>query len=46
MTPVAITMMIVAMLTVWGGLGLALWNLSRHPEDKDEALPPEVPGEL
>lgn len=42
MTSVAITMMIIAMLTVWGGLGLALWNLSRHPEEQDE-LPNEVP---
>ncbi|MHA7175643.1 methionine/alanine import family NSS transporter small subunit [Arthrobacter sp. Sr24] len=45
MTPVAITMMIIAVLTVWGGLGLALWNLSRHPED-EEMLPKEMPHEL
>lgn len=45
MTPVAITMMIVAMLTVWGGLALSLWNLSRHPEEPDE-LPEDVQHEL
>ncbi len=47
MTPGAIVMMIIAMVTVWGGLGLALWNLARHPEDEDE-LPSreEMPHEL
>lgn len=42
MTTTAIIMMIVAMATVWGGLALALWNLSRHPEEADEAPAPEV----
>lgn len=45
MTPAAITMMIIALLTVWGGLGLALWNLARHPEDK-EPIQEEMPHEL
>ncbi|GAA1496946.1 methionine/alanine import family NSS transporter small subunit [Paeniglutamicibacter kerguelensis] len=45
MTPVAITMMIIAMVTVWGGLGLAMWNLARHPEDEGH-LPEEMPHEL
>ncbi|PQZ96189.1 hypothetical protein CQ018_02615 [Arthrobacter sp. MYb227] len=45
MTPVAITMMIIAMVTVWGGLALAMWNLARHPED-EELLPEEMPHEL
>ena len=40
MTPIAITMMIIAILTVWGGLALALVNLKRHPED--EGALPEV----
>lgn len=40
MTPIAIAMMIIAILTVWGGLALALLNLQRHPEDED-ALPGE-----
>lgn len=45
MTPAAITMMIIALVTVWGGLALAMWNLSRHPED-EEQLPEEMPHEL
>ncbi|MBT2484648.1 MULTISPECIES: methionine/alanine import family NSS transporter small subunit [unclassified Microbacterium] len=44
MTPVAIVMMIVAMITVWGGLIAAVVNLARHPE-ADEAEP-AVPVEL
>lgn len=31
----AIIMMAVAILTVWGGLGLAILNLLRHPEQED-----------
>ncbi|WP_411375059.1 methionine/alanine import family NSS transporter small subunit [Arthrobacter sp. MPF02] len=45
MTPVAIAMMIIAILTVWGGLALALLNLKRHPEDEG-ALPDEPAREL
>jgi hypothetical protein len=45
MTPIAITMMIIAILTVWGGLGLALVNLARHPEDEDE-MPDSAVREL
>lgn len=45
MTPIAITMMIIAILTVWGGLGLALVNLSRHPEDEGH-LPETIAPEL
>lgn len=37
MTAAAITMMIVAMVALWGGLALAIWNLTRQgsgePED-------------
>ncbi len=36
MSTAAIVMMIVALLAVWGGLGLALLNLRRHPEDKGD----------
>ncbi|MGV2984601.1 methionine/alanine import family NSS transporter small subunit [Microbacterium sp. AGC85] len=32
MTATAITMMIIAMVTVWGGLIAAIVNLARHPE--------------
>ena len=45
MTPVAIAMMIIAILTVWGGLVLALLNLKRHPEDEG-AFPDEPAREL
>lgn len=31
----AIIMMIVAMVTVWGGLGVAILNVVRHPEVDD-----------
>ena len=31
----AMIMCAVAILIIWGGLGLALWNLSRHPELED-----------
>jgi len=41
MTATAIVMMIVAMLTVWGGLVAAIVNLARHPEAiEDEPAPP------
>ncbi|WP_313479137.1 methionine/alanine import family NSS transporter small subunit [Microbacterium sp.] len=41
MTPTAVVMMIVAMVTVWGGLALAVVNLVRHPEAaEDEPAPP------
>jgi hypothetical protein len=41
MTPVAIIMMIIAMVTVWGGLIAAIVNLARHPEAADaEPAPP------
>lgn len=33
MTMTAIVMMLVAIITVWGGLVLALINLVRHPEE-------------
>ena len=35
MTPLAILLMIVAMLVIWGGLAVAITFLVRHP------LPPE-----
>lgn len=41
MTGTAVTMMIVAMVTVWGGLIAAVVNLIRHPEvAEDEPAPP------
>ncbi|WP_394214031.1 methionine/alanine import family NSS transporter small subunit [Brachybacterium vulturis] len=35
MSTSAIIMMIVAIVTVWGGLAAAITNLSRHPEADD-----------
>ncbi len=42
MTPIAITMMLIAMVTVWGGLAAAIVNLARHPEvaESEPASPP------
>ncbi|MCV9996155.1 methionine/alanine import family NSS transporter small subunit [Paeniglutamicibacter sp. ZC-3] len=45
MTPIAITFLVISILTVWGGLGLALVNLARHPEDEGH-LPQENAPEL
>ena len=35
MSASAVVMMIVAIVTVWGGLVAAVVNLARHPEVKD-----------
>lgn len=41
MTATAVIMMIVAMVTVWGGLIAAIVNLARHPDAAaDEPSPP------
>jgi hypothetical protein len=45
MTPLAITMLVVAIACVWGGLVLALLNLRRHPE-VDEEMPQDIAPEL
>ncbi|WP_417564319.1 methionine/alanine import family NSS transporter small subunit [Microbacterium sp.] len=42
MTATAVVMMIVAMVTVWGGLVVAVVNLARHPEVADEEPNPPV----
>jgi hypothetical protein len=44
MTTTAIVMMIIAMVTVWGGLIAAIVNLARHPEES--ATEPSPPVEL
>lgn len=44
MTTTAIIMMIIAMVTVWGGLIAGIVNLARHPEAADDD--PPVPVEL
>lgn len=47
MTSTAIMMLIVAILTVWGGLALSMLNLSRHPEDEEvDVLPTTHAPEL
>ncbi|WP_226531818.1 methionine/alanine import family NSS transporter small subunit [Microbacterium paraoxydans] len=41
MTTTAIVMMIIAMVTVWGGLVAGIVNLARHPEAAEtEPAPP------
>ena len=44
MTPTAIVMMTIAILTVWGGLVAAIVNLARHPEvaETEPILPIEL----
>lgn len=36
MNGIAILFMIISMITIWGGLIVALINLSRHPEKSDD----------
>ncbi|MEX3610376.1 methionine/alanine import family NSS transporter small subunit [Rothia sp. LK2588] len=36
MTSAAILMLIVAIVTIWGGMVLAIVNLARHPEQPEE----------
>lgn len=35
MSSPAIVMLVIAIVTVWGGLAAALLNLQRHPEAED-----------
>lgn len=35
MSTSALVMLIVAIVTVWGGLAAAVVNVIRHPEEKD-----------
>ncbi|ALX66318.1 methionine/alanine import family NSS transporter small subunit [Microbacterium sp. XT11] len=44
MSATAVVMMIIAMVTVWGGLIAAVVNLARHPEVADAE--PQPPTEL
>lgn len=44
MTPTAIVMMVIAMVTVWGGLIAGIINLARHPEAAEAE--PNPPAEL
>lgn len=42
MDPIAIVMLVIAILTVWGGLALSLVHLLRHPDhlSGDEGIDP------
>ncbi|WP_403023240.1 methionine/alanine import family NSS transporter small subunit [Salinibacterium sp. GXW1014] len=42
MTPTAIVMLVIAIVTVWGGLVAAVVNLARHPEVADSEPTPPV----
>lgn len=42
MTITAVVMMIIAMVTIWGGLIAAIGNLARHPEVADSEPAPPV----
>ncbi|MBF0673315.1 MAG: methionine/alanine import family NSS transporter small subunit [Salinibacterium sp.] len=44
MTPTAVVMLVIAIVTVWGGLVAAVVNLARHPETADAE--PTPPSEL
>jgi hypothetical protein len=34
----AIIMMLVAMAVLWGGLGLAIWNITRYTGEEPESV--------
>jgi hypothetical protein len=38
MSTAAIVMMLVAMLVLWGGLGLAIWNINRFKGEEPELI--------
>jgi hypothetical protein len=38
MSTSAIIMMLIAMLVLWGGLALAIWNISRYRGEEPEAV--------
>jgi hypothetical protein len=42
MTLTAVLMMIIAMVTIWGGLIAAVVNLARHPEAAESEPSPPV----
>lgn len=39
MSPIAILMLCVSIALIWGGLGLALLHLSRHPDEDASPAP-------
>ena len=38
MSTTAIIMMLIAMTILWGGLALAIWNISRNTGDEPEVV--------
>ena len=42
MSTSAIIMMLIAMLVLWGGLGVAIWNINRHPRQEPESVQREL----
>ena len=42
MSTSAIVMMLVAMLVLWGGLAVAIWNISRNRGEEPEAVQREL----
>ena len=38
MSGAAIVMMLVAMIVLWGGLGLAIWNITRYQGEEPEVF--------
>jgi hypothetical protein len=42
MSAAAIVMMLVAMVILWGGLALAILNISRYPGEEPEATQREL----
>ena len=38
MSTSAVIMMVVAMLVLWGGLAVAIWNISRYRGEEPEAV--------
>jgi hypothetical protein len=42
MSTTAIVMMIVAMVVLWGGLSLAIWNITRYTGEEPEVFQREL----
>jgi hypothetical protein len=42
MSTTAIVMMLVAMAVLWGGLGLAIWNITRFTGEEPEVFQREL----
>jgi hypothetical protein len=38
MSTSAVVMMLIAMLVLWGGLGVAIWNISRFRGEEPESV--------